>query len=127
MSAVSRLVLLFLVLSLAFAVTHLTATAGSLYWYYWWFDITMHLWGGALLGLGVHALCRLKSVSVHPTALLVVLTLTVATVSWEIFEWTLDLYNPVAYVYDTAQDVLLGYSGGLLAHFILSHLYNRKI
>ena len=51
----SRLVILFLLSALAFAVTHLVATAGSLYWYYWWFDIVMHFWGGLLLGLGVHA------------------------------------------------------------------------
>jgi len=123
----SRLVLLFLLLSLAFAVTHLVATAGSLYWYYWWFDILMHFWGGLLLGLGVHALCRLKSVSVRTTWFVVAVTITAAAISWELFEWFTGLYNPIRYTMDTTQDVLLGFGGGLLAHFILSHLYNRKI
>jgi fatty-acid desaturase len=123
----SRLVILFLFSSLAFAVTHMVATAGSLYWYYWWFDIMMNFWGGLLLGLGVHALCRLKSVPVRPTLSAVVATITAAAVSWELFEWFTDLYNPTQYALDTTQDVLLGFGGGLLAHFILSHLYNRKI
>jgi predicted membrane-bound dolichyl-phosphate-mannose-protein mannosyltransferase len=123
----SRSVIIFLLSALAFAVTHLVATAGSLYWYYWWFDIVMHFWGGLLLGLGVHALCRLKSVPVRPTLSVVVVTITVAAISWELFEWLTGLYNPVQYALDTTQDILLGFGGGLLAHFILSHLYNRRI
>jgi fatty-acid desaturase len=123
----SHLIILFLLSALVFAVTHLIATAGSLYWYYSWFDILMHFWGGLLIGLGVHAVCRLKSVSVHPTLTVVLVTITAAVVSWELFEWFTGLYNPVQYALDTAQDVLLGFSGGLLTHFILSHLYNRKI
>jgi len=123
----SRLIIAFLLSALAFAVTHLIATAGSFYWYYWWFDIVMHFWGGLLIGLGVHALCRLKSVPLRPTLLVVLLTTTLAVVGWELFEWFTDLYNPTSYAADTALDVILGFSGGLLAHFFFSHLYNRKI
>jgi fatty-acid desaturase len=123
----SRLVLLFLLSSMAFAVVHLVATAGSLYWYYWWFDIMMHSWGGMLLGLGVHALCRLKSVPLRPTLSLVLGMITAAAITWELFEWITGLYNPVSYVADTALDVVLAFGGGLLAHFTLRHLYNRKI
>jgi len=123
----SRLVILFLLSGLAFAATHLVATAGSLYWYYWWFDIVMHFWGGFLLGLGVHALCRLESVPLRPTLSVVVAVITVATVGWELFEWFTGLYNPISYAADTFLDIMLGFSGGLLTHFIFSHLYNRKI
>lgn len=127
MSSMPRLVIFFLLCALLFVVTHLVATAGSLYWYYWWFDILMHFWGGFLLGLGVHALCQLKIVPVRPTLPVVIVTVTVAAVSWECFEWFTGLYNPVQYRLDTTQDILLGFGGGLLAHFIFSHLYNRKI
>lgn len=123
----SRLMHLFLFSSLAFAATHLIASAGSLYWYYWWFDIFMHFWGGLLLGLGVHALCRLQRIPVKPTFFVVIITLATATISWELFERFTGLYSPIQYILDTTLDVLLGFGGGLLAHFILSHLYNRQI
>jgi len=123
----TRLAIIFLVFSTAFAIVHLVAMAGSLYWYYWWFDVFMHTWGGLLLALGVHAICRFKSVRLKPTLFLVFTTLCVVTVSWEIFEWTNKLYNPIRYVADTTQDILFAFGGGLLTHFILSHLYNRRI
>jgi len=123
----SRLVLLFLLFSVAFAWTHYIAVAGSLYWYYWWFDIVMHFWGGLLLGLGVHALCRLHIVPVQPTLLVVVLVILAATVGWEVFEWFAGLYDIETHTLDTAQDIFLGFSGGLLAHFILTRLYNKRI
>lgn len=87
----------------------------------------MHSWGGILLGLGVHALCRLKSVPLRPTLSLVLGMITAAAITWELFEWITGLYNPVSYVADTALDVVLAFGGGLLAHFALRHLYNRKI
>jgi len=87
----------------------------------------MHSWGGLLLGLGVHALCRLESVPFQPTLPVVLVTLAAATISWELFERFTGLYNPIQYILDTTLDVLLGFGGGLLAHFTLSHLYNRKI
>jgi hypothetical protein len=123
----SRLIPFFLFLSALFAVVHLIATAGSLYWYYWWLDVVMHFWGGLLLGLGVHALSKLKSISVTPTLAVTAAVLVTTVISWELFEWFTGLYNPASYVLDTIQDLSLGLSGGLLAHFILSHLYNRKI
>ena len=123
----SRLVALFLLSSTAFAAVHLIATAGSLYWYYWWLDVVMHFWGGVLLGAGVHALSRLKSFSFTPTLTLMLSVLITAAISWELFEWFTGLYNPASYLLDTTQDLLLGLGGRLLAHFILSHLYNRKI
>jgi len=123
----SRLMIPFLLSSIAFAVIHVVATVGSLYWYYWWFDIMMHFWGGLLIGLGVHALCRLNSVKLRPTFSLVFIVVAVAAISWELFEWFTGLYNPNSYVMDTLLDVALGFGGGLLAHFILSHLYNKRI
>lgn len=80
----------------------------------------MHFWGGIMLGLGVHALCSLKSITLKPTLGLLIFTLAVATVTWEIFEWYTDLYNSTTYIVDTTKDIIVGFSGGLLAHLILS-------
>jgi hypothetical protein len=123
----SRLIPLFLFASALFAAVHLIATAGSLYWYYWWLDLFMHFWGGILIGLGVHALSKLKSVPISPTLLVTIVVLITTVIAWELFEWFTGLYNPISYMMDTIQDLSLGLGGGLLAHFTLSHLYNRKI
>lgn len=115
----NRLVIIFLVLSIIFALVHIFAMKLSLYWFHWWFDILMHFWGGTLIGLGVHALATLPKISHFPTTKLVLIVLFVATVSWEIFERAAGLYDPATYVIDTSQDIILGFSGGLLAHFLL--------
>jgi hypothetical protein len=87
----------------------------------------MHFWGGLLIGAGVHVLCSLKIVPLLPTTKLVIMTCFLATIGWELFEWYFKLYNPLTYRVDTTIDILLGFSGGLLAHFILKRLYNTPI
>jgi len=123
----SRLIHFFLFISTLFAWTHHVAVAGSLYWYYWWFDIFMHFWGGLLIGLGVHALCRMKSIPILPSTGVVLTVLFVTTFGWEVFELLVGSYAFEIYILDTILDIVLGFSGGLLAHFILQRLYNRTI
>lgn len=119
--------ILFLLLLAAFALTHQFAVMTSLYWYYWWFDIFMHLWGGFLLGFAVHVLMAPSYVPFKPTLKVVLVALALAVSSWEVFERAIGLFDTASYVVDTAEDVLFGFSGGLLAHFILQKLYNRRI
>lgn len=120
-------IFLFLLLSAAFATTHIFAVELSLYWYYWWFDIFMHLWGGLLLGSGVHVLSPLSLIPIRPTTGVVLLVLLGVTVTWEVFEWFAGLYNPVGYVWNTGKDIVMGFAGGLLAHAYWRRGYNRQI
>ncbi|MCA9354995.1 hypothetical protein KC865_00380 [Candidatus Kaiserbacteria bacterium] len=113
-------VIIFLILSVVFAITHLVAVVASLYWYYWWFDILMHFWGGVLVGLGVHSICTFSRFNCPATLQMVVITLVVMTGAWEVFEYFAGLYEPATYLPDTIKDVIVGFSGGLLAHYILS-------
>jgi len=115
----SRLTIVYLLAAMAFLWTHYLAVLGSLYWYYWWFDVLMHFWGGLLIGSGVFVLCRLSFVPVKPTLLLTLLTLLLATSTWEVFEWYAGLYNPQTHTIDTIQDIVLGFAGGLIAFYIL--------
>ena len=112
-------ILTFFLLSGIFAMTHYVAMQASLYWYFWWFDSVMHFWGGCLIGLGVHALATFPHSHIRPTYRLMLFTLFVATVSWEIFEWHYGIADTRNYVFDTTKDIFLGFSGGLLAHTIL--------
>ncbi len=116
---VHGIVIFFLVFATLFAFVHAVAMALSLYWWYWWFDIFMHLWGGVLIGLGVHAFSANRWFLYRPTFKTVLLTLLLITASWEIFERAAGLYDVTAYAVDTTLDLFLGFSGGLLAHFLL--------
>lgn len=116
---INKIVIAFLVLATLFTLTHSVALAASLYWYYWWFDVLMHFWGGVLVGLGIHAFATFRWFRLEPTTRLVLLALLIATGCWEVFEWMVGLYNHTMYVADTIQDLLLGFSGGLLVHATL--------
>ena len=87
----------------------------------------MHFWGGLLIGFGVHAMTTFSFVRVRPTTLVVFLVISVTVVSWEVFEWIYGLYDPATHLIDTGSDIILGFSGGLLAHFVLANRYNSSI
>lgn len=57
---------------------------------------------------------------------MVLLALFIATGCWEVFEWFAGLYNPDMYIADTIQDLLLGFSGGLLVHAVITTYKNKK-
>ncbi len=111
--------IIFLTLSAALAGVNYLAVTASLYWYYWWFDILMHFWGGIMLGMGVHAFSGIKWLHIRPTLGTVLMVILIAVTTWETFEWLNNLSGTSSYLIDTLQDTLLGFSGGLLAHFVL--------
>ena len=110
--------------SAGLAVTHLFAVEASLYWYYWWFDIVMHFWGGMLLGVGLHILASFSLWRFTPNVWQVCLGMASVIIAWEVFEYVVGLYDPNSYVVDVAKDVVVGFSGGLLAHVALINRYN---
>lgn len=121
------LTLAWLLGSAALAVTHWFAIEASLYWYYWWFDILMHFWGGLLLGFGFHLLAGFSYVRLQLRFWQLFLALSVVIIGWEVFEYLIGLYDPATYVFEVSKDLLVGYGGGLLAHIIMNSRYNNAI
>lgn len=113
---------IFLFVSSVFASVHSFAVSMSLYWYYWWFDIMMHFWGGMLIVLGVYALCSLKHIPLKPSTMLIFVTLFSTMIIWEFFEWKVGLFSPTTYLFDTVKDMVVGFSGGLLAYILTVRL-----
>lgn len=118
-------VLVFLGLASVFALVHYVATTASLYWYYSGLDSVMHVWGGGLLGLGIHTFFLYRKEKHVPSLGQVLLLLAVVTGAWELFEWRVGLWDPQVYIFETAKDIFLGFTGGLLAHFCLKTRYNK--
>lgn len=113
---------IFLFISSLFASVHSVAVSMSLYWYYWWFDIMMHFWGGMLVVLGVYAVCSLKHIPLKPTSLLIFATLFFLMLIWELFEWKVGLFNPATHLFDTLKDIIVGFSGGLIGYLLMIRL-----
>lgn len=114
------IVLIFIILAGAFAFTHHVAVLGSLYYYFWWFDILMHFWGGVLISLGLYSLSTFKSLNFKYTLKLLLAVLFVITFAWEIFEWQVDLHDFQTPILEAVKDMLVALAGGLLVHFGLS-------
>ena len=116
------IVWIFLAVSSVFAAVHNFAVVTSLYWYYSWFDIIMHFWGGILVVLGVYAICSLKHIPLKPTTLIIFGTLVTIMVSWELFERAAGLYDPITYVFDVGKDLIVGLVGGLVGYLLAIRL-----
>lgn len=114
----SLLVWFFLFLATIFAAVHRLAMIASLYWYYPWFDIVMHFWGGVLVALGMISLSTLKVARYQPNLKNILLVLFTAMISWEVFERAIGLYSSDTYLFDTTKDMVMGLLGGLSGYFI---------
>ena len=101
-----------------FAVFHQIALTFSLYWYYWWFDILMHFWGGILLGLLFYIAVKSRWFNLKSNNYLIVVWLLVVTLGWELFELMIEFETSANYLIDTITDDTMGLSGGLLVHLI---------
>lgn len=116
---IQPIVILFVVLAGIFAAVHQFAVEASLYWYFWWFDILMHFWGGLLIALGIFALATFRRLTFKPTLSVVFVVAVGFVVSWEAFEWYVGLFNPALHLTDAVMDMFLGIAGALLGYLVL--------
>src|SRR3989338_6392176 len=86
------------------------------------FDVIMHSVGGFFIPLGLFGICIFSFWRRAAKCVEVLVVLLVAVVSWELFEQSYGLFNPIGYLVDTAQDMFLGISFGLLAYVILKKI-----
>jgi hypothetical protein len=110
----SRTVLLMLLLALSFllAVGHHFAYEFFWYWRFWWFDILMHLGGGAFVALAAN-LAGTRRITT-----LVILALAVGLV-WEGFEFLIGVTYYPSMVTDTALDLLDDVLGAVAIYAII--------
>jgi len=116
----NRMTLLFLILAVFFAATHFIAVEATLYWYYSWFDIVMHVWGGVLIVLGIHVFSDFTLIKIKPTWPVTITILLVTVISWEIFEWLIGFSESSSYVMETSKDIAVGLGSGLLTQLLIT-------
>jgi hypothetical protein len=123
---VSRLAKVFLVAAALFALTHGFATHFNLYWFYPWFDVLMHFWGGVLITAGTVVLARQRLL---PRPIKKRLLLTIAFIcifGWEVFEYVFGISAGPLYILDTISDVAIGFTGVLTGYLALRKT-NRQL
>lgn len=118
--------ILFLIAFSTLAVIHLVALKLSLYWYFFWFDIPMHVFGGAIIALGFFTLRDLKLFpNKHLTFVKVLLLVFCVALMWEAFEFFAGVPIIDDFVVDTLTDMSMGLLGGALGYSIGTRL--RKL
>ena len=101
-----------LLLSTALALLEQWALVEHLYFRYPWFDIIMHLVGGALTGSFLVALLF----RYRPIFFLVLAVAVLA--GWELFEYAIGAQQEANFIFDSALDLLVGVLGIFVAYVI---------
>lgn len=125
---ISLFIASYLLLAGLFAATHIAALKADLYWYFWWFDIVMHSWGGVLVIYGLAVLRSLPAFSSFlpraPWSLSLVLFAVM--VAWEVFEYGIGTGLRTEFWADTILDIVVGALGGLIAYQLLKGRFNSQ-
>ena len=114
----------FLIGALVLAVLHGIAETLSLYWYYWWFDLPMHLFGGAIVALGWFTLhdLGLWVRTEHLRLLSIWLLSLVVMLLWEVFKLYAGKEIDEDFVLDTVLDLTMGSLGSLIGFYVAKQL-----
>jgi len=97
----------------------------SLYWYWWWFDIPMHILGGTWAGLCAAWLVARRGNTFTLVGCLAFGLLVGA--AWEVFEYI----EKIAVIYenyiaDTMTDLVMDIIGAALGYMVAHTLYRGK-
>jgi hypothetical protein len=111
--------IIFLISFSMLAAIHALALEFSLYWHFFWFDIPMHFFGGAIVALGLFTLRDLKLFSnKHLTIVKVLLLVFSIALVWEGFELFAGVPMESDFVFDTSLDIVMGLLGGIIGFSI---------
>jgi hypothetical protein len=117
---------------LIFFIWAINSLANMFYWYsaMWWFDIPMHILGGAFLSLLLGALFFKKLIHLNNREIMITVLLGVVIVGagWEIFEYVVQHLIkglPLANFPDSIKDMLMDIIGGFIASFFVLKAVKR--
>ncbi len=112
--------IIFLICASLLSVLHYIALKLYLYWQIWWFDIPMHIFGGATVVLGLYTAVELRLLPVWiMNRLAVTLSIVfIVAITWEVFQFTITEVMKVNYIADTLGDIFVGLLGGAVGYTV---------
>lgn len=109
------------------AVIHVIAIELYLYWHFFWFDIFMHLFGGAVVALGLHTLADLRIIKrVYLKTGTVLFLVFLIALLWELFEFSAGVPIESDFILDTTSDLLIGLCGAYIGHKLSIRLLHLR-
>lgn len=99
---------------------HVLALQHFLYWHYIWLDVPVHFLGGFWLGLLGSWLLAYRHVSV--TFPMVMATVIIVSIGWEVFEVAAGVPIENSFILDTSIDISMDLIGGVLGFFVARRL-----
>ncbi len=117
--------IVFLITISTIAGIHFIALKLYLYWHYVWFDVPMHVLGGAAITLGMFAFSdlRIPPFTVMITQPVAIICFLIAVmISWEVFELWAGVPMLANYRFDTSIDIISGLLGGGVGYFVAKRL-----
>lgn len=119
------IVTLFLSAFATLAIVHVVATKFFLYWKYQWLDIPMHFLGGIVCTLGIAILpfLHIRFFERHHTLVVYVSMVCIIGVGWEMFEYSVGLYQfEPDIVIDTFIDLCMDILGAIVGYSIVKRI-----
>lgn len=108
--------ILFLIIASTWLGIHVLALQAELYWFYWWFDLPMHFFGGVVVMLALFVAIDFGATKLRyftPLKRAVYYVLAVA-ILWEVYEFGIGMPIESDFWLDTGIDVALGIIGGVV-------------
>ena len=124
-----KLVLLAFTLSITtLAVLNALAQEFYLYWIYSWFDIPMHLLGGASVALGYQSRFMLKRIAPRLSFTLLSTIMFVMTIGilWEVYEYAMGAVAISGYAFDTMKDLVDDFIGAVAGYYVAQSLIRMQ-
>ena len=118
----------FFIASSVLAVTHIIALTFYLYWQFPWFDVPMHVLGGAAVALGVLTLYDFRvPIPKRWAKLLPVLSFVlIVALVWEYYEIFIGIPVEADHLIDTIFDLIAGVVGGVVGHSVGSRIQKLR-
>lgn len=117
----NQVITIFIISLATLAAIHILALQFFLYWRYEWFDMPMHLFGGAVVALGVFAARELNIPFFirEVTFNRVLASVLLIAIAWELFEFTGGIsVVQETFILDTATDIVAGILGGSIGFWV---------
>lgn len=96
------------------------AVENFIFWKYVWFDLPMHFLGGLALGVLAVGIINTRNVRYF------ILSLLLAFVGWEVFEYVFGVPREANYAFDTSIDIVMDTLGALVAYTVAARTIWKK-